>query len=280
MAKIKSQVQDYLEYCEKIRGMTDATMVAKRNILHRFIKVAGINDLKEFSNEVFNNWVKHEAALGVSARSINTYNSVIVAIVKYYREMGMEIPLNITLIGRLKEGKVRRGFYTSEEIKKVVSVADVRTGLIIQMMFETGMRIAEITRLRRGNFYGRRISFIGKGRKPREVYITERTFDLLQKYVSLFEVKDYLWGVYEFGGDGEPPTVNTVRNWLRQAFEMAGFVGFYPHALRHSFATDLQRRGASVEEIKEMIGHENIATTERYLHGLDGRLMELFDKYR
>jgi site-specific recombinase XerD len=72
-----------------------------------------------------------------------------------------------------------------------------------------------------------------------------------------------------------PLTVQTIRDDLKDAFAQAGFPDFYPHALRHSFATDLQRRGASVEEIKEMLGHKNIATTERYLHGLDGHLEEL-----
>ena len=91
-----------------------------------------------------------------------------------------------------------------------------------------------------------------------------------------------LWSVNDgvLTCNGEPPTVNTVRKWLREAFAAAGFEGFYPHALRHSFATDLQIRGASVMEIKEMIGHESVATTERYLHGFDGRMRELFDKYR
>ena len=62
-------------------------------------------------------------------------------------------------------------------------------------------------------------------------------------------------------------------------FLRAGFEGFYPHALRHSFATNLQMKGATVSEIKEMIGHSSVATTERYLHGFDGRLKELFDRY-
>ena len=64
------------------------------------------------------------------------------------------------------------------------------------------------------------------------------------------------------------------------AFLNAGFEGFYPHVLRHSFATNLQRRGASVAEIKEMMGHSSIATTERYLHEFEGRMEELFEKYR
>ena len=87
-----------------------------------------------------------------------------------------------------------------------------------------------------------------------------------------------MWGAHAL--NGEPPTVNTVRQRLCSAFEWVGFEGFYPHALRHSFATNLQSKGASVEEIKEMMGHSSIATTERYLHGFEGRMEELFDKYQ
>ena len=102
---------------------------------------------------------------------------------------------------------------------------------------------------------------------------------MVEEFAQMRGVQDYLWGLYGYGANGEPPTTATIRKRLRRAFEVAGFNGFYPHALRHSFATDLQRRGASVEEIKEMIGHSSVATTERYLHGFEGRLLELFDKY-
>ena len=280
MRKIFGQVEKYLEYCEKVRWMTETTMSCKRNVLRRFIKETGLMDLRDLTNKMFDQWVMHEIECGVSARSINIYNAVVVAMVKYYREVGVEVPLNLALIKRLKEGEVRRQFYTAEEIEKVIGMADLQTELLIRVMFETGMRIAEVTRLRLVNFRGRQIRFIGKGRKPREVYITVKTYDLMRKYVAEYGVDDYLWGFYECGGNGEAPTVNTVRNRLKKAFYEAGFVGFYPHALRHSFATDLQLRGASVAEIKEMIGHANIATTERYLHGFDGKMKELFDKYR
>ena len=159
--------------------------------------------------------------------------------------------------------------------------ADCETGLMIRIMFETGMRIAELTRLRIDNFDGRRVRFVGKGKKMREVYVTDATLALMSEYVMKNGVTGYLWSVCDDGltCNGEPPTINTIRTRLKQAFERAGFSGFYPHALRHSFATNLQLKGASVAEIKEMIGHSSVATTERYLHGFEGRLEELFDKY-
>ncbi len=277
MKKIKEQVEGYLDYCEKVRGMSPATMWTKRNILKRFVEATGIRNLSELNNEIFNKWVADEMKRSVSARSINTYNATICAMVRYYVGLGVTVPLKIALVQKLKEGQVRRRFYTAEEIEQVLDYADIETALMIKIMFETGMRIAEMTRMRVADIEGRRIRFIGKGRKLREVYMRENTSRELKLYIEKRGVLGYVWGVKLCD---EPPTVATVRKRLRRPFYAAGFSDFYPHALRHSFATDLQMRGASVAEIKEMIGHESVATTERYLHGFEGRLEELFDKYR
>ncbi|MBQ8156596.1 tyrosine-type recombinase/integrase [Candidatus Saccharibacteria bacterium] len=282
---IEKEMGDYLLYCEKVRRMTEVTLTAKRSILERFVRMTGLESLSALTNEVFDEWMEYELGRGVCGASVNIYNSVIFAMVRYYREMGMRIPLNIALIGKLKEGKTERKFYTAADIAKVVALADEETGLMIRIMFETGMRIAELTRLRVDNFEpgfcGRKVRFVGKGRKPREVYLHAETVAAVRDFVQKYGIREYLWGVYEAAVtlNGEPPVAHTVRLRLRRAFLQAGFEGFYPHALRHSFATNLQMKGATVSEIKEMIGHSSVATTERYLHGFDGRLKELFDKY-
>lgn len=307
MNKIERQLGEYFEWCEKVRGMTEATLRAKRNVLARFVRVTEVQGVEEITDEVMRRWVLYETERGAAATSVNVYNSVVVALVRYYREMGVEVPVNLGLVARVKGAtRAERKFYTAEEVSCVVAAAmaagDEVSALQITMMFETGMRIAELVRLRMGDFGGRdgrRVRFMGKGRKLREVYVTAATGEWVREYVARWGVTDYLWCVSEVGVggssgsgcvggsrggfvslNGEPPTVNTVRLRLRRAFARAGFDGFYPHALRHSFATDLQRHGASVAEIKEMIGHANIATTERYLHGLEGKMRELWERYR
>ena len=296
MKQIYQQVEKYLAYCEQVRNMSETTMQAKRNVLGRFARVIdemGLGSLGEVTNEIFNRWVGVERARGISARSMNTYNSAVIALLKYHRGTGMEIPLNLALVARLKEEPARREFYTAEEVGRVLAVAqasgDVQTGLMIQLMFETGMRIAELARLKLADFevgadglIGRRMLFVSKGRKLREAYVTTETLALLRQFIAQYGVTQHLWHAFDGGSldDDVPPlTTQTVRNRLKRVFCMAGFPDFYPHALRHSFATDLQLRGASVAEIKEMIGHSSVATTERYLHGFEGQLRELFDKY-
>ena len=309
MAKIREQVGEYLDYCEKVRGMSAATLVCKRNVLERFVRVTGVGDVRRLTNEVFNEWVFDLTERGVAPRSINTYNAVVLAMVRYWRGVGMAVPLQMGLVGKMREGAVRRRFFTADEVERAIEHADFETGLMIRIMFETGMRIAELTHLKVSDFKGRRIQFIGKGRKPREVYVREETLREVMKLVrgcgcgcgdgcgcrcvcgrgcgcgngGCGVVRSGRGAsVYLFGGkslDGTPPTVATVRKRLRRPFVAAGLTDFYPHSLRHSFATRLQMKGASVEEIKEMMGHESVATTERYLHGFEGRLEELFDKY-
>jgi len=278
MQKIGRQVGDYLAYCEKVRGMSATTLVCKKNILERFTRVTGLAELGLLTNEVFDGWVAWLREQGVSARSVNAYNAVVLAMVRYYREMGEAIPLKIALVSKLKEGAVMRRFYTFEEVERVVREADFETGLMIKVMFETGMRIAELARLKVADFTGRRVRFLAKGRKMREAYVRKETW---REVCKLASQRGITGDKCLFGGtlNGEPLTTATVRRRLEMAFSAVGFKGFYPHSLRHSFATHLQLKGASVAEIKEMIGHESVATTERYLHGFEGRLEELFDRY-
>lgn len=276
MRKIEKEVEEYLFYCEKIRGMSHDTMVMKRNVLRRFLGVVKISEMREFSNSWFERWVAGERKRGVKPQSINLYNSVVISMVRYFKNLGVAVPFNLNLVRNLKVKPAARKFYSFSEVYMVVERADFETGLMIAIMFETGMRIAELTRLSTSEIMGRRVNFVGKGGKSREVYMSADTTSGLLRFLKGRE--GYVWGVDNL--NGEPPTVNTVRKRMSAAFLAAGFDGFYPHALRHSFATNLQFKGASVAEIKEMMGHSSIATTERYLHGFEGRMQELFDKYQ
>ncbi len=277
MKNIYDQIENYLTYCEKVRKMSPVTINTKRYILTRFARETELRSLKKLSNPIFDNYIAKLTEAGASGRSVNTYSANILTFVKYQQKLGLKMPFRPTLAKKLKETKIERTFYTKKEIGKVLKIADFETKLMIKMMFETGMRISEVANLKKANFSGQRIRFIGKGNKAREVYISPATLKMLEKYLEKNQIRDFLWGKTL---NCEPPTAHTLRKRLKQAFSRAGFANFYPHALRHSFATNLQKNGASVAEIKEMMGHSSVATTEKYLHGFDGKMRELFEKYR
>ncbi len=280
MRKIEKEVEEYLLYCEKTRRMSETTIRSKQNILERFINVTGVEAVELISNLDFDKWMAFLVERGVSNTAMNTYNATVTAMVRYFQDAGVSVPINLILIRKLKGVRKPRKSYTEAEIKMVVktakSLGDLETSLMILVMAETGMRIAELVRLSTKEISGRRIMFIGKGQKLREVYLSSATACRLEEFLDGRE--GYVWGGSSL--NGEPPCVNTVRFRMALAFLEAGFPGFYPHALRHSFATNLQKKGASVAEIKEMMGHSSVATTERYLHEFEGRMEELFLKYQ
>lgn len=60
-----------------------------------------------------------------------------------------------------------------------------------------------------------------------------------------------------------------ISNKVRQFAKKAGIDGFHTHTMRHKFATDLLERGANIKQVQELLGHENLATTELYLSVTD-----------
>ena len=283
MSKIDYQIAEYLDYCKNIRQMSATTIYNKRSILSKFARDTKIEAVENLTNQIYDDWVKQEFSHSVARASLNIYTSTVLSLLKFYQNSGMKIDFNFNNVPYFKSTKAPRKFYSKAEIAQVLKYADEVEELMIKIMFETGMRIAELANLKIANLESNKITFIGKGHKNREVYINTATLQSLQKYLQRYRITTgYFWQVVDGvkTENGEPPTVVTIRKKLQKAFERAGFDGFYPHALRHSFATDLQRKGASIPEIKEMMGHSSIATTERYLHGFEGRLEELFKKYQ
>lgn len=283
MLKIAKQINEYLAYNKNIYQISPNTIKNKHAILNQFASDTKITSVEEINNHIYNIWLRAKIINLVKPVSINVYNSTIFDFIKFHQNEGVEIVFNFNLVPHYKTTVSPRKFYTNFEILQILEYADECEKLIITIMFETGMRIAEIVNLRVENFEYNKISFVGKGNKMRKVYISVKTLKKLQVYLRKYHIwNGYVWCVLDGVKtlNATPPSINTVRNRLQKVFEAAGFKGFYPHALRHSFATNLQKKGASVIEIKEMMGHSSIATTERYLHGFDNRLEGLFKKYQ
>ena len=281
--QITKQINKYLNYDKNIYQISPNTLRNKQSVLNQFARETKITSAKEINNYIYNKWLKTQLEKPVKPASINIYNSTIFGFVKFCQNEGVKISFNFNLVPRYKTVASTRKFYTSSEISKILKYANETEKLMIIVMFETGMRIAEIANLKVENLNGTKISLVGKGGKKRVVYLSINTSKTLYDYLKKYHIKDgYIWcvlnGVKTL--NATPPTINTIRKNLQNVFQKAGFGGFYPHALRHSFATNLQKKGASVMEIKEMMGHSSIATTERYLHGFDGKLEELFKKYQ
>lgn len=282
MKNLKSmdkQIDEYLSYCENVRRMSEQTLHGKRWICREFLKTIKIDSLSELSNKHINEWIAEQTARGCSGRTINSRLVNLVAMLRYFQDMGASFPkLKLRLIIKCKEQPPRRVYYTREQIEQVLRYTDHLEWLLIKLCFDCGLRISELRNLRLMNLNGRMVTFIGKGSKARESYMSKEAKTRLDDWIQRNRIKDFIW--VRTPGKNEPMSVEDIRYLMRKPFYQAGFKNFYPHALRHSFATDIQKHGASLMETKEMLGHARIETTERYVHSLEGHLEYFFDKYK
>lgn len=277
--QIDKQIDEYLNYCENVRRMSEQTLHSKRWICREFLKTIKINSLSELSNKHINEWIEEQTARGCSGRTINGRLVNLVAMLRYFQDMGISFPkLKLRLIIKCKEQPPRRVYYTREQIEQVLRYANHLEWLLIKLCFDCGLRISELRNLRLMNLNGRMVTFIGKGSKARESYMSKEAKSRLDDWIQRNRISDFIW--VRTPGKNEPMSVEDIRYLMRKPFYQAGFKNFYPHALRHSFATDIQKHGASLMETKEMLGHARIETTERYVHGLEGHLEYFFDKYK
>lgn len=279
LKSIDKQIDEYLNYCENVRRMSEQTLHGKRWICREFLKTIKIDSLSELSNKHINEWIAEQTARGCSGRTINSRLVNLVAMLRYFQDMGISFPkLKLRLIIKCKEQPPRRVYYTREQIEQVLRYADHLEWLLIKLCFDCGLRISELRNLRLMNLNGRMVTFIGKGSKARESYMSEEARSRLDDWIQRNRISDFIW--VRTPGKNEPMSVEDIRYLMRKPFYQAGFKNFYPHALRHSFATDIQKHGASLMETKEMLGYARIETTERYVHGLEGHLEYFFDKYK
>lgn len=277
--QIDKQIDEYLNYCENVRRMSEQTLHGKRWICREFLKTIKIDSLSELSNKHINEWIAEQTARGCSGRTINSRLVNLVAMLRYFQDMGILFPkLKLRLIIKCKEQPPRRVYYTREQIEQVLRYADHLEWLLIKLCFDCGLRISELRNLRLMNLNGRMVTFIGKGSKARESYMSREAKTRLDDWIQRNRISDFIW--VRTPGKNEPMSVEDIRYLMRKPFYQAGFKNFYPHALRHSFATDIQKHGASLMETKEMLGHARIETTERYVHSLEGHLEYFFDKYK
>lgn len=281
---VENQLIAYLKWCKNIKQVTEDTYCCKKYTIRRFVRSVGINDISELTNKKIDWWISQEALTttirGVvkSPNSIRQDVSVVIAWIKWCRDMGYKVKVKTMMITIPKTIPSRRKWYTAEDIAIVLEHCDeLLDEVIIRVLFDTGLRISEFTNLRLKDIDGRQIYVVGKGNKQGWVYISEATAERLNLWIKVAGVKNYLWIKMTKKAYYEPLTVDCIRKRLRMVFKSAGYPNFQVHELRHSFATDLRRRGAQLDVIKKLMRHSSVSITERYLHNLDGDLCPVWD---
>ena len=180
---------------------------------------------------------------------------------------------------------------TTDEIDKLISCAfskkfGLRNQTIIEIMYSCGLRVSELTEMKISNIFFDEslIKILGKGNKERFIPLSSTAKKLLYNYITynrknLSQDKQSIDIVF-LNNRGKKLTRVMVYNIINDAaLEAKINKKISPHTLRHSFATHLIENGADIISIQKMMGHENVVTTEKYLHVNKKHLVETVIKF-
>jgi len=165
---------------------------------------------------------------------------------------------------------------------------DLRDRAILETLFSTGMRVAELTALNRDLFANIKdkkdleLSIIGKGGYPRTVYFSERALSWIRKYLESRQDKEKALFIHfraKKGVEGRLIT-RSIERIVKKYAILAGVPIFTtPHTLRHSYATDLLNQGVDLRIIQEFLGHRSITSTQIYTHVTNKRLRDIHRQF-
>ena len=230
----------------------------------------------------------------LDASSVNRMLSAIRSYLKYLVDMDFACPLPAEAVKLTKTTKKHSQIAELEALTSLVEApsqfeADPKIALrnraMLEMLLSTGMRISELCGLKRNQIDGSgRIFILGKGRKQRFVYLTQRANHHLDSYLKTrMDDAPALFIPYS-GRNVKDPRRRISTNYLQERIKryrekLQINVPTSAHSLRHGFATYLAEEGANPAALQILLGHESLVTTTRYVHASDKYAEETQKRY-
>lgn len=199
----------------------------------------------------------------------NTLHSRINAL-KFYYEQVLGRDKFFVDIPRPKKAQQLPNVLGEKEITRLFNaVTNKKHKAILFMAYSAGLRVSEVINMKLKDIDSDRMQLFierSKGKKDRYVNLSPIVLDVLRKYIQLSDPKPTIY-LFEGQVPGSMYSARSAQKIFQMARNNAGIkkdVTF--HSLRHSFATHILEKGIDIRYIKDILGHFNIKTTERYLH--------------
>lgn len=303
---IIQHIPDFLDYCEVEKGLSDNTQKNYHRYLKKFthwLKSVNKSELRPHQLSKEDIWAyrlylsrsKDEKGRSLKKVTQNYYLIALRALLGYFvaKDIKCLPPDKISLPKGGQSGKTVK-FLNLEQIERLLLAPNVKTKIglrdraILETLFSTGLRIAELVALNREQFSNIKdkkdfeLGIIGKGNRPRVVYFSERALSWLKRYLSTRKDKEKaLFIHFKARRDADSRlTVRSIERLVKKYALLAGVPSFTtPHTIRHSMATDLLNQGVDLRTIQEFLGHRSIISTQIYTHVTNKRLRDIHRQF-
>lgn len=281
-------IEEYELFLKTEKKLGDNTVESYLLDLMSFLKWFN-NDVRITTKEDILNYISFLRG-NLNEKSINRHISSLKSFYSYLADMNY-ISINpLEDISILKVKKTLPKYLSTEEVDKLLNIKlntafDYRNKAMLEVIYGTGLRVSELVKLEYSNidFENSIVKVKGKGKKDRIVPLGEIASYYLKIYINDYRKKLLNKNNYNeifLNNHGKPITRQGFNFILENIRRETGIEKeLTPHTLRHSFATHLLEGGADIRSIQEMLGHENISTTNIYTTVVNKVLRENYDSY-
>ena len=293
-------IVDFLEYLEVEQNRSQKTAENYHLYLMRLVEFSEDTIVEKINDELVRKWRLWLARFtddhGDSLSKITqSYHLIALrSFLRFCAKRGIEtLPPDHIELPRVTRKQV--SFLQNDELSRLFAqikpdtIIGLRDRAIVALLYASGLRVSELTKLDRNHINLSRREFMvrGKGQKDRAVFIDEGSATLINDYLA--KRTDSLqplfirYGGHEAvdqSGDYGRLTPRSIQRLVSHYAKLAGITKHVsPHTLRHSFATDLLMNGADIRSVQTLLGHSNISTTQIYTHVTDPHLRDIHTKF-
>lgn len=274
------EIDNYLQFIRLEKNLSPHTVVAYRCDLEQWEQFLTSGkealDVKSVTTGDIRAWMLHLNKQGDSARTMRRKVQAVRSFYKWLMKQGMasDSPAAAVELARIPKRlpQLVRTSSMDELLDQEIDETDfvqVRNRLIVMMLYETGMRRAELLGLldRNVDTASGELKVHGKRDKDRIIPFGTELAQAIDSYRLLRD--ELVRGCEHFfvKEDGNPLYPMLVYRIVHRALQEVGVTSKRsPHVLRHSFATAMLNDGAAINSVKELLGHESLATTQIYTH--------------
>jgi integrase/recombinase XerC len=267
-----------------------------RNDLERFFTYAinqyELSEIVEIKHLQIRSWIASMMSEDISPNSVNRKISALRSlykwllrkkIVDYNPMVKINAPKKIKRLPIIvQDANIKRLLEKDISESNVDTFTKIRNSFIVEVLYSTGIRRAELLGLKVSDFNISReeIRVLGKGNKIRSIPLTKSlkiSFENYMRFRGEFDVVDHQDLLLTDKGKKMYPRL--VHDIVKQKLQgITSLDKKSPHILRHSFATHMLDRGADLNAIKELLGHSNLAATQIYTQNSISKLKEVYAK--
>lgn len=283
---MNENLENYRNYLKYERAYSDNTVGAYMNDLNKYEEFLK-KDILESDTEDLERYLKY-----IKNLESTTVAHKITSIKSYFNyniKRGIVSVNPADKVSRPKLTKHLPDYLTEEEVGKLLDVEvkspyDYRNKTILELLYSSGIRISELVNIKTPNYDSEEclIRIMGKGSKERIVPLGDYAVNIMNDYMNNYRPlinkkhTDYVF----INNRGDKISRQFIFKVIKKEALKKGIKkDISPHTLRHTFATHLLKNGADLRIIQELLGHENISTTQIYTHVTNNKLKSDYETY-